>query len=120
MSFKILLENQIKLKNETNSKRKIVIIDGDDQRAVDAANLLVQSKLITPVLLVDKLHKNISDEIIQEVMSDDKKEKFGELFFELRKGKETLENAKKALQTKPFYAMMMLKKQRSWWCCWRP
>ncbi|WP_033161388.1 phosphate acetyltransferase [[Mycoplasma] collis] len=109
MNFQKTLENKIKLKNETNKKRKILIIDGDDQRAVETAKLFIKSQLVTPVLLVDKLHSNLTNEIIQEVMTSEKKSKFSQLFFELRKGKESLENAQKALETKPFYGMMLLK-----------
>ncbi|MGZ9428732.1 phosphate acetyltransferase [Mycoplasma sp. 1012] len=110
MFFQKELENKIDIKNkELKSKKTILLIDGEDQRAIDAAEKLVNTDLVNVILLVNKENKNVSSKIQQEVISSSKKEKYAKLFFEARNGKETMESAQKSLESNPFYGMMMLK-----------
>ncbi|MBN3534575.1 phosphate acetyltransferase [Mycoplasma procyoni] len=109
MEFQKTLQEIISLNNQKESKRKIVLIDGDDKRAIEAAEMIAKTDLITPVLVVDKINENIDKRVIQEVVSEEKQNIYAHKFFDFRKGKETLESAQAAMRTKPFYAMMMLK-----------
>ncbi|TDV23572.1 phosphate acetyltransferase [Mycoplasmopsis mustelae] len=110
MDFQKELELKILKNNEnTKSKKTILLIDGDDQRSVEAAKLVEKSQLVNVVLLVNKINGSLPPSIRQEIMTAEKQQIFANHFFELRKGKETLESAQKNLQTAPFFAMMMLK-----------
>ncbi|UWD33979.1 phosphate acetyltransferase [Mesomycoplasma molare] len=110
MHFQKELENKIQSKNkEFNTKKTILLIDGDDERAIKAAELIAKSGLLNAVLLVNKKNDDVSNNIKQEVVSLEKQKEYANLFLELRKGKETPESAEKSMKNNPFYAMMMLK-----------
>lgn len=107
MKFIDLLDKKIK---EINTTKKIVLIDGDDNRSIEAAKSLSKKyKNIEVTLLVEKDHEpvdnlhflnmNSDKNVIEEMVKD---------YVVLRKGKETEEQAIKALSSRPFYAMMLL------------
>lgn len=109
MNFIKSVENTLKDFNSKNKIKKILIIDGDDTRSLAAGKLLKSSGLVEPVLL---LESPIDSEGLETIVMDQETQaQFAQKFFEARKGKETLEAAQKALTTKPFFAMMLLKEQ---------
>ncbi|WP_322961651.1 phosphotransacetylase [Mycoplasmopsis cynos] len=110
MNFKKEIEAKVQsLNRDCKSKKTILLIDGEDERSIEAAKLLVKNGLVNVILLVKEKNDSLSDEIQQEVISLEKQEAYAIQYFELRKGKDTLEVAKKNLNQAPFYAMMMLK-----------
>ncbi|MGZ9800332.1 phosphate acetyltransferase [Mycoplasma sp. AC1221] len=110
MNFQKQLENTIYQKNtQLKSKKTILLIDGEDQRSIKAAAKVAESDLVNIVLLVSQHNCSLTPNIKQEVISDEKKSEYAKQYFELRKGKETLEASVKNLEQAPFYAIMMLK-----------
>ncbi|WGI36301.1 phosphate acetyltransferase [Mesomycoplasma lagogenitalium] len=109
MSFEKELETRIASMNANNTKKTILLIDGEDKRAIAASKLIAQTELVNVILLVENNLKDLPSYVKQEIVSKEKQEAYAKMFFELRNGKETMENAQKALTTLPFYAMMMLK-----------
>ncbi|QDY88712.1 phosphate acetyltransferase [Mycoplasma anserisalpingitidis] len=107
MKFIDLLDKKI---NEINTTKKIVLIDGDDNRSIEAAKLLAKKyKNVEVTLLVEKDHEPV-DNLQFLNMNNDKNviEQMVKDYVVLRKGKETEEQAIKALSSRPFYAMMLL------------
>ncbi|UWV77926.1 hypothetical protein NW070_01265 [Mycoplasmopsis cynos] len=74
---------------------------------MEAGKLLVKNGLVNVILLVKEKNDSLSDEIQQEVISLGKQEAYAIQYFELRKGKDTLEVAKKILIKRHFM---------QWWC----
>ncbi|SYV97077.1 Phosphate acetyltransferase [Mycoplasmopsis edwardii] len=110
MSFQKELENKLsEMNNAINSKKTILLIDGEDQRSIETVKMISKTNLVNVVLLVKEKNNELPSNIIQEVISNEKKEQYANQFFEFRNGKETMESAKKSLEGAPFYAMMMLK-----------
>ncbi|WP_027334916.1 phosphate acetyltransferase [Mycoplasmopsis felifaucium] len=105
MNFLSLLETEVqKLENKT-----ILLIDGDDPRAISAAILAKKYKNLNIVLLVEKEIENTDGlNIINMNQNSDKIEELANKYVEIRKGKDTIETARKLLKTRPFYAMMLL------------
>ncbi|WP_025755129.1 phosphate acetyltransferase [Mycoplasmopsis cricetuli] len=106
MNFETLLQNKVlQLKNT----KTIILIDGDDQRMIQAAKELKKYTNIKPILLVEKDEDKIEGLEFINIFKDQAKTKqFIDKYLEIRKGKETLEQASKALATRPFYAMMLV------------
>ncbi|UUD37018.1 phosphate acetyltransferase [Mycoplasmopsis californica] len=104
MNFVKYLETQVKKLNT----KTIVLIDGQDQRTKEAAEILKKYKNIKTILLTDKPIK--SSELTYLNINDDpaKIAKYVEDYVVIRKGKETKEQAQVNLQQLPYYAMMML------------
>ncbi|OYD27042.1 phosphate acetyltransferase [Mycoplasma testudineum] len=88
---------------------KILIVDGDDQRAIEAAKILEQYPNVEITLLVEQDLNIGSLEFININKNEAQYKNFCELLFEQRKGKDSMDSIKKALKTRPFYAMMLLK-----------
>ncbi|WP_338822766.1 phosphate acetyltransferase [Mycoplasmopsis felifaucium] len=105
MNFLSLLDAELqKLENKT-----ILLIDGDDPRAISAAILAKKYKNLNIVLLVEKEIENTDGlNIINMNQNPDKIEELANKYVEIRKGKDTIETARKLLKTRPFYAMMLL------------
>lgn len=107
MKFIDLLDKKI---NEINTTKKIVLIDGDDNRSIEAAKLLTKKyKNVEVTLLVEKDHEPVGNLQFLNMNSDKNViEQMVKDYVALRKGKETEEQAIKALSSRPFYAMMLL------------
>lgn len=107
--MEIKLANFIAKRLDVIKRRmKILIVDGDDKRAIEAAKLLENHEKVEITLLTDSVSShglktlNIHDNNTQY-------EHFVQLLVELRKNKETEEQIRAALKTRPYYAMMLLK-----------
>ncbi|UUM19924.1 MULTISPECIES: phosphate acetyltransferase [unclassified Mycoplasma] len=106
MNFELALQQKTQ---NLSSVKTIVLIDGDDPRMVSAARELQKFSNIKTILLVENnQHKVDGLEFINIFQDQEKLELLTNKYLELRKGKETLEQAQKALETRPFYAMMLL------------
>ncbi|AKA50016.1 phosphotransacetylase [Mycoplasmopsis gallinacea] len=106
MNIEALLETKV---SNLKSVKKIVLIDGDDERMQKAAKLLAQHKNIETVLLVEEDVKGSSNLNFLNINADNKKmEELAQKYFEIRKGKESMEQCIESLSTRPFYAMMLL------------
>ncbi|WP_027334294.1 phosphate acetyltransferase [Mycoplasma elephantis] len=104
MNFVKYLDEQVK-KLET---KKIVLIDGEDKRTQEAAKILKKYKNIKTILLTDKDIEN-NDLSFLNINDDlEKKDKYVNDYVEIRKGKETKEQAIENLKQLPYYAMLML------------
>ncbi|MDQ0514056.1 phosphate acetyltransferase [Mycoplasmoides fastidiosum] len=96
--------------------KRIILIDGDDKRTQDAARELVKkTKNIVPVLLFenDQFPTDLPErvECVNVFADQTQLERFTQQFFELRKGKETLEKAQAFMQHRINIGMMMYKNQ---------
>ncbi|VEU74585.1 phosphotransacetylase [Mycoplasmopsis citelli] len=106
MNFELSLQTKVK---QLASQKTIVLIDGDDPRMVQAAKELQKHSNIKTILLVEDDKDKVEGFNFVNIFEDkDKLEHLTAKYVELRKGKETLEQAQKALSTRPFYAMMLL------------
>lgn len=105
MNYELNLKSQV---DALKSVKKIVLIDGDDQRALDAVRELKAQKNIEVLLLTEKQENSSEFEFVNIFADEAKTKKYVEQYLELRKNKETLEQAEKAMASRPFYAMMML------------
>ncbi|VEU76412.1 phosphate acetyltransferase [Mycoplasmopsis columboralis] len=106
MNFELLLQKKV---SELPNAKTIVLIDGDDKRMVQAAKELEKHSNIKTILLVEKDEDKVEGLNFVNIYADQAKlEYLTNQYLELRKGKETLEQAQKALNTRPFYAMMLL------------
>ena len=106
------------MKKRIEGKNKVLVLpEGDDIRILGAASRLKKENLCKPLLLGDKTKikelaelNNINMEGI-EILNPIEDEKFEEnvnKMFELRKGKNTLEDCKKLLTGRNYYAIMLL------------
>lgn len=110
MGFINILEQRLKALNSTEELKKILIIDGDDPRALSAALDLKKNNLVDPILLLETARD--TQGVSSIVMNEKQQEIFAKKYFEMRKGKETMEAATKAFKTRPFYASMLLKEAK--------
>ncbi|VEU75467.1 phosphate acetyltransferase(phosphotransacetylase) [Mycoplasmopsis maculosa] len=105
MNFKTLLNNEV----SKLTRRRILIIDGDDKRAIDAAKELEKYSNLEIILLTEKNENiNTKAQVLNMFANEEKIEELANKYFELRKGKEDIETSRKVLRTRPFYAMMLL------------
>lgn len=106
MKFTSLIEKRIKA---MKTKKRIAFIDGDDSRALDTIKQLEQFPNVELTLLVETDVKSKTNTKFININKDKQKQKdLAQKYFELRKGKETIEQAQRNLKTRPFYAMMLL------------
>lgn len=106
MNFEHSLKEKIKT---ISGIKKIVLIDGDDQRTVKAAQLLKEFNNLELFLLIEKPQEKVEGiNFININEQNDLLDQYATRYVELRKGKETLEQAYQALKTRPVWAMMML------------
>ncbi|WP_391591998.1 Phosphate acetyltransferase [[Mycoplasma] cavipharyngis] len=111
MTFDTFLTEKIQ---QLLEPRKIILIDGNDPRTQEAAALLVKTKKIIPVLLFenDDFPKDLVGVECVNVFADEKLvQEYVTQYHTLRKGKETIEQAEKMMQSRVNIAMMMLKNQ---------
>ncbi|MBG0730732.1 phosphate acetyltransferase [Mycoplasma sp. 'Moose RK'] len=107
MTYQEYLQTRLEQENQKSGLKSVLIIDGSDSRAVEAAKLLKAKNLIKPILLVSKIDPNLSIE--QHEISPKMKLEFIDKFVEFRKGKETFESASKQFESPAFYGAMLLK-----------
>ncbi|WP_029608726.1 phosphotransacetylase [Mycoplasma simbae] len=115
MEFTSLIQHTV---NNIKQTKKIVIVDGDDARAIEAAQILEQYPNLELILLTEKdTQINTKAQVINIHADEDKKQKLALEMFNQReaaakaKGKEnkdTLELCQQALNQRTFYAMMLL------------
>ena len=106
------------MRDKIRGKNKVIVLpEGDDIRILKAAVRLEKENLCKPLLLgdVDKISKlakeNNLDITKLEILDHLKDKEFDNnvnKMFELRKGKNTLEDCKKMLSGRNYYAIMML------------
>ncbi len=102
-------EKRLKGIVNTLPKTKILLIDGSDQRSIEAANKLAEFNNLEITLLVENDDKIDTKANVVNMNKDaNKLELLAQKYVELRKGKEDIEAARKVLSTRPFYAMMLL------------
>lgn len=111
-----LMKNRIKGKN-----KKIAFPEGDDLRILKAASRLYKEDVALPILLGNKetilnlaKENNIDIEGIEIVdpLVDSYHEEYANKMVEIRKGKNSLEECKKMLTGRNYYAVMMLEVNR--------
>ncbi|VEU65793.1 phosphotransacetylase [Mesomycoplasma conjunctivae] len=107
MNYQKELEKSVIDNQKDSGLKTILIIDGEDKRAIKAAELLSKNKLVEPILLTKNKIENTS--VKQHIFNETEYQEFVEKFVELRKGKETLEAAQKQMSSLPFYGTMLLK-----------
>lgn len=115
MKFTSLIQHNVE---QIKNKKRIVIVDGDDSRAIEAAKILEKYSNLEIILLTDKEVQIDTKAIVLNINENQQKiNDFALKMFNLRqaaaeaKGKEnkdTLEICQKALTKRTFYAMMML------------
>ncbi|MCT4469866.1 phosphotransacetylase [Mycoplasma sp. HS2188] len=115
MKFTDLIQSNIA---QIKDKKRIVIVDGDDQRAIEAAKILEKYENLEVILLLEK-EQNIQTkaQLLNMNANEAKINEFSQMLFEQREAaakakgrenKDTLELVQKAMKQRPFYAMMML------------
>lgn len=114
MSFTKLIEQKV----QKLGSKKIVLIDGDDPRTLEAAKILEKYDNLEIILLVEKsLTTSLKAKILNINEDQNKLKELATAYKKLRnekdlaKGKEpseTDESALKSVSSRPFYAMMLL------------
>ncbi|MBN0919623.1 phosphate acyltransferase [[Mycoplasma] gypis] len=89
----------------------VLFIDGDDQRAREAAKYLKENNLAKPVMLLENESQVVNDGLENIIMTqvEDQIEKYAQELVVIRKGKEDLETCRKNLHTRPFFGAMMIR-----------
>lgn len=92
-----------------DKKMRILLVDGNDPRAQEAARKLQNQNLVEVSLLVEEKTQIEGLNFINMNAPENKKSEFVKKILEFRKGKETEESATKAINSRPFYAAMLLR-----------
>lgn len=112
----MLLDKMIK--NIKGKKTRIVLTEGEDARILEAAQKLAQEDLVVPVFVGDKkaieaaATKGSFDLSLSEIIDIESYDAFDEMvqaMFELRKGKQTLEECAKLLKSPNYFGTMLVK-----------
>lgn len=108
-SMRTLLKN----KTEESSKRKIVFVEGWSNRMQSAVNTLEADQLVDTVSIFETKSQfdGASNKPKNYIIIEEDAELYNELvekYVEIRKGKETKEQAEANLKTAPFFSAMML------------
>ncbi len=109
MTFKEYIVKQLGEKAKEN-KKKILFVDGTDERAVEAAKMHQAESYLEPVILVrteSERPAGINSVIVIEEWKD-REEALVEAYLNKRKGKETREQAIKAIWERSNFAMLMI------------
>lgn len=107
MTYQEYLQARLEQENQKSGLKSVLIIDGNDPRAIEAAKLLAKKNLVKPILLVKKADPKL--EIEQHEINPKTKLEFIDQFIEFRNGKETAESASKQFESDAFYGAMLLK-----------
>lgn len=98
----------IKNSDKLDRKMKILLIDGDDPRGLQAAQLLQDNDKIELTLLVEQdLKSGLKSLNINE--NSNQYESFVQQLMQIRQGKEDEATIRQMLKTRPYYGMMLLK-----------
>ena len=109
--FRLLIQ---KLKK---NPKKIVFTEGEDPRILEASARLLSGTFLTPILIGDpeKIHRvaeeeclNIKDVTILQPHAYDKMDAMVDKMVELRRGKMTAEQCRKALQQGNYFGTMLV------------
>lgn len=110
MTFQKYIENKLKDKSSQGIKR-VLFLDGDDQRAQKAAVQHEMDGILEPVLLFEKKSDYTNGKSAHCIFMEEWKDKEDVLiakYIERRKGKENEEQAKEAIKNKVIFAMLMI------------
>lgn len=111
MDFQEKILDALRKKIISEGLKNLLLIDGDDSRAQAVARKIQEQQLAKVALLVDVLPKEPPKDLefvaldSQNVLT----EKLVELYLEIRKGKETKEQAEIAVKQRPVVAALLLK-----------
>ncbi|TCG10414.1 phosphotransacetylase [Mycoplasma todarodis] len=107
MTFK---KHMIELLKSEVEKKRILLIDGNDKRSLEAAINHKKDNYIKPILLLEDHDEMIESQISTIVISDykNRKEELVELYLSKRNGKETKEQAEKVVFLPNYFGMLML------------
>ncbi|MGE0792830.1 MAG: phosphate acyltransferase, partial [Candidatus Woesearchaeota archaeon] len=101
-----------KIKSQAKSNpKKILLVEGDDERIIEAAKIILKEKIAKIVILEKnkKINLNFPDVEIINIKNYDKKTLANKLY-ELRKHKGmTLQEAEKLIENENYFATMLLK-----------
>ena len=110
MTFQKYIEDKLKDKSSQGIK-KVLFLDGDDQRAQKAAVQHEMDGILEPVLLFEKKSDCTNGKMSHCLFMEDWKDREDVLvakYLERRKGKENEEQAKEAIKNKVIFAMLMI------------
>lgn len=116
----MLLDKMIK--NIKGKKTRIVLTEGEDARILEAAQKLAQEDLVIPVFVGNKkaieaaATKGSFDLSLSEIIDIESYDAFDEMvqaMFELRKGKQTLEECAKLLKSPNYFGTMLVKMEKA-------
>ena len=91
-------------------KKNILLIDGIEERSLEAAIKHKKDGIVNPILLLEKHDADIESKIQTIVISDykNRKQELIELYLSKRNGKETLEQAEKVVFQPNYFGMLLL------------
>lgn len=98
------------------NKKKIVFPEGQEEIIQKVANYLVENKIAEPILLFnDKkdIPKTLNSQVKILNLEDIDTTTLANQFFELRKGKVTIEDAKKLMRQRNYFGAMMMQNNES-------
>ncbi|NQZ28927.1 MAG: phosphotransacetylase [Mycoplasmatales bacterium] len=107
MTFKNHMINLIKTQD---TKKRILLIDGNEERSLKAALDHKKDGYIIPILLLNEHNEEIESKIKTIVISDykERKEEFIKLYLSKRNGKETVEQAEQIIFKPNYFSMLLL------------
>ncbi|WP_339033954.1 phosphate acetyltransferase [Spiroplasma endosymbiont of Cantharis rufa] len=103
------IENKIKA---IKKKQRIVFPEGTQEKIQQTANFLVENDLAMPVLLFNtknEVPNNLNEKIETVIMDQYDKDKMIKLFLEVRKDKADEQTAKKLMEQRTYFGVMMMK-----------
>ena len=109
MTFKQYIEKQLK---EKDVIKKVLLIDGTDKRAQQAAFMHKGDELVNPIMLYVNKEEKPEVCVWEYIIMEDwkpREQELIDLYVEIRKGKENAEQAKLAIWQPHFFAMLMIR-----------
>ncbi len=107
MAFNQHIINLIK---KSNDKKRILLIDGNEERSFKAALKHKEDNYVEPILLLKEHNEEIEAQVKTIVISDykERKTEFIDLYLSKRKGKETIGQAEKVVFQANYFGMLLL------------
>lgn len=113
MNFEKSMQNLLKAKNDANGIRTIALVEGWSKRMQMATNILVTEKMVKPLLVFEtRAQFTENPTTVDHLIIEEEKEmvaEFVQTYFELRKGKETLEAIQVEMLKAPLFSAMLVK-----------
>ncbi|QHX36973.1 phosphate acetyltransferase [Spiroplasma sp. BIUS-1] len=103
------IENKIK---SIEKKQIVVFPEGTQEKIQQNAEFLVENELATPILLFNtksEVPNNLNSKINIVILDEYNKDEMTKVFLEARKGKADEETAKKLLNQRTYFGVMMMK-----------